>query len=249
MRKFLALLFVGLLALAPLPAYATWPAPVDLGNNSTTPSSVTSLALTTTATINIGDLVVVGFGMNGSATNATACVDSGGVNTYAMINGSSSSPTTELAWSLATAQVNSGGTITCTGITATSLRKAITAFKVTPTIAPTIDGIAPATVSNTSTTNTLNSGGLTKPQILLVALYNSGGIDPGAFTDSNNFTRGTATPTNVFLWLYYRVSTDISSKTWTPVWTNSVLNRIFLRGWDGNDPAGGGSLLTMGVGQ
>lgn len=246
MRRFLARLGLALaLLLAPLDAaLAGFGTPVDLGNNSTTPSAVTTLALTTNADINIGDLVIVLGGTSAANNSFTGATDSGGVNVYSFIAGASTNPAISMAWTIATAKVNAGGTITGTGYTAGSVRKGITAFKVTPTSAVLLDSIAPATTSNTSTTNNITSGLLHSPPIIVIAGFNSGSVDPGTFTDSNNFTRATATPTNMFLWLYFRQRPDTATTTWTPVWTNSVLNRLMMRAWD----APGSGLMMMGVG-
>lgn len=124
--------------------------PTAIGNNNTTGTSVTSLAITTTGNISAGDLVLVAI-VNHGATSVlpTSVVDSGAANVYTLISiYEGTALATTIAYCSNAAAVASGGTITVSYASARHI--AMVAYIVTGAATSAFD----VSATNTQTTNT-----------------------------------------------------------------------------------------------
>ena len=223
--------------------------PVSLGTNSGAGTG-TTIALTASAAIQSGDLVLVYVVREGTAT-VTGVTD--GTNTYSQVGtaGIASSGTTVDLWAKANASAVASPTITAT-ITPTEFDRGIAAIR-----CPGISVNSPLD-KNTGQANqsgasaSVSTGTLSYTTELVVGAVVAGsGLS--SFTESANFTSVISqTPWGAswYLDIAYDIVSSASSVSYAPSWTSSVNFATFLVSYKGalqNLSATAGSYAITGA--
>lgn len=201
-------------------------APTSLGTNSSTTASITSLALTTTADINAGDLVVVAVTLQAaSGVNMVTSVTDG-TNTYVRRNFANDGPATydvEL-WDAKNAQhVAAGATLTANFgaiggvLPAINLHAAAISGLSTTNPADRIgSGQSAATTSITTTTAALSQG---SEIVIGLSLSNTVGTE----TQSSGFANVSTSAAGALdrLAMDYQIVSSPAAPSYAPIWSIS----------------------------
>lgn len=229
--------------------------PADLGHTQVNGTN-TSLAITTTANILSGDLIVVISTGGSNSVNMSACTDSGGVNVYTVIAASATAPTSNVAYCANATALASGGSITAT-FPSTSARKGISAFRVSgmktssPLDSTTANPQTQTAGSGATSAAACVTGILGAQPALLVGSLATSATDPGTITLAGWTAIGGTTATAFIKPFYKVVSTVASDSTFAPSWVNAAGFRTLLKIFDAagaSSSGGAAAMMMLGVG-
>lgn len=209
--------------------------PVDLGHN-TQLTSVTT-ALTTTAGVSAGDLILFFFG-NTAGTLATSIADTAG-NTYGLKQFTGGTLVTGCFYCANALPMVSGSTITATMSGSTS-RQGVTAMTVPGMTLNSLiaydTSYIPATgvsANGTGTSGTKAYQSLAQTTELLVEVWGGGASAFGTFTPTTGFTALGGSAATATLLPAYKITSDGSPPTINASWVNSITYRGILFGFRG----------------
>ena len=193
---------------------ASWVA--NLGSGSSK-SSATSIAMTTGATVPVGDVILVGYCGSTSASAVSSITDSAG-NTYSVLKEVSGTTSHIALWgSVLGTQLASGSTITVNLAAASGIRDVVAVDFTSLTLTQDVTAVSAAGTSSTPSTGA--TAATTTADTLTVGLFAvSNGTASGTFTQGTGYTKdqevstGT-TSTNRSLAMEHRVNSSTGTQT------------------------------------
>lgn len=205
--------------------------PVDLGHNANA-ATPPSLAITTLAQVNAGDLIVLFHYANATTGPVSGVTDDAG-NVYTLAYSFvTAAPVIECYYCANALPLSPGQAITA-AFSGAALRHGITAFTVSGMLSATpVDAIS-ATASATSTTDgTVSTGALAQPLELVVGCVVAGGA-LGTIVQGAGFTPVGGSFATAILAPAYQAVNSTNSVSYSPSWANSVLSRIRVMSFKG----------------
>lgn len=189
-------------------------------------SGALTAVLTTTASLSIGDLNVVGCAAGGSLTWSSASDSAGNTYTAALASTNNGTHTVRIFYSKLTNALNSGGTVTCTANSTSGAKTAVavsfSGTAASPLDAASVTGTGTATTYSVGPTGTLAYPGGANGEVLVgvVQVGTSPPTNDAAFIDIGSFTNGGGAQASAAFG--YKIVSASTAITYSPTGTSNA---------------------------